>query len=380
LFIAAVALGVLLGAVSSATARKAQTGVFNVKCKYTHSLSDDPLMYPRRPRAAHLHDFFGNKLTDAFSTGASLLAAARRDREITSCIDTADSAAYWAPALYRDGQKLDPWEVLVYYRNASEQIAVPFPVGFGMIAGDMNAKNPNQHVRWECSRPPLKSSPSEIPNCESGDLQAVIKFPVCWNGVDLFEMDQSHVEYGPCRGSHPIRIPELTVIVKYPHDHKPHEYHLSSGPPMTLHSDFFNAWEPSVLALLVKKCNNEQDENGRRRSCQHDESLPPDCNDLLDNDSDFKRDHPADAGCSSSGENGEHVETRAQCTNNKDDDGDGLIDDERDPGCTNKADDNERDTVMPQCSDGTDNDRDRRVDYPADAGCRDRSDVGESGS
>jgi hypothetical protein len=324
---------------------------------------------------SHLHDFFGNRLTDAFSTGDTLLAAGRANHEVTTCIDAADFAAYWAPALYRDGVKLDPWEVLVYYRNASDVDVAVFPVGFGMIAGDASSQVPNKEVRWECSKPPLRSSNSEVPKCDRGDLQAVLKFPVCWNGVDLFTADGSHVRYGPCRNSHPVRIPELTVIVKYPHDHQDHQYHLASGHPMTLHADFFNAWAPEVLTLLVSKCNNEREQDGRRRSCQHDESLPPDCNDFLDNDSDFKRDFGDDPGCTSLGENSEHVELRAKCRNNKDDDGDGLIDDERDPGCTNKADDDERDTAMPQCADSRDNDQDGKVDYPVDAACATRTDT-----
>jgi hypothetical protein len=203
----------------------------------------------------------------------------------------------------------------------------------------------------------------------------VLKFPVCWNGVDLYQPDQSHVRYGPCRPSHPVRIPELTVVIKYPHDHQQHVYVLASGHPMTLHSDFFNAWAPEVLTLLVSKCNNERDENGRRRSCQHDEYSPPDCNDFLDNDSDFTRDFPADRACSDPSENGEYAGDKPQCSNNKDDDLDGREDDDQDPGCTHRNDDDEHDTVMPQCSDGKDNDRDGKTDYPTDRDCHDRADA-----
>jgi hypothetical protein len=34
--------------------------------------SDDPIVFPRQPGAAHQHDFFGNTSTNAYSTDASL--------------------------------------------------------------------------------------------------------------------------------------------------------------------------------------------------------------------------------------------------------------------------------------------------------------------
>ena len=62
--------------------------------------------------------------------------------------DADDFAAYWTPALYRDGEKLDPLHAHAYYRNGTPEDAVPFPVGFGMIAGDPHGMGPNDHVYW----------------------------------------------------------------------------------------------------------------------------------------------------------------------------------------------------------------------------------------
>ena len=43
-------------------------------CDYSHSLKDDPIVYPGQPGVSHLHDFYGNTTTNAYSTIASLLA------------------------------------------------------------------------------------------------------------------------------------------------------------------------------------------------------------------------------------------------------------------------------------------------------------------
>jgi hypothetical protein len=52
-------------------------------------------VYPKQPGASHLHDFFGNTTTNAFSTYAGMLAGG------TNCQEPGDTAAYWAPALPR---------------------------------------------------------------------------------------------------------------------------------------------------------------------------------------------------------------------------------------------------------------------------------------
>ena len=47
----------------------------HIECDFHHRKSDDPIVYPRNPGAAHLHLFFGNKSTNAFSTWTSLRRA-----------------------------------------------------------------------------------------------------------------------------------------------------------------------------------------------------------------------------------------------------------------------------------------------------------------
>jgi Domain of unknown function (DUF1996) len=83
---------------SSAPAQAASpSGQFVVRCRYSHTLADDPIVFPGQPGASHVHDFFGNVTTDAASTVESMLAGE------TTCRAASDTAGYWAPAVYLNG-------------------------------------------------------------------------------------------------------------------------------------------------------------------------------------------------------------------------------------------------------------------------------------
>lgn len=71
---AALCLIVVASVATPARADGPAIGQFVVRCGYSHSLPDDPIVFPGQQGASHLHDFFGNTATDAFSTQASLLA------------------------------------------------------------------------------------------------------------------------------------------------------------------------------------------------------------------------------------------------------------------------------------------------------------------
>ena len=49
---------------------------FNAACTYSHSLKDDPIVFPGLPGASHMHSFIGNRSTDANTTADTLLANA----------------------------------------------------------------------------------------------------------------------------------------------------------------------------------------------------------------------------------------------------------------------------------------------------------------
>src|SRR5262249_55676714 len=86
-------------------------GLFSVSCKPSHTVADDPIVYPGQPGASHLHEFFANRSTSAASTYVSMLSAA------TTCALSGDTAAYWTPALFSpNGSRVPATSVLIYYR------------------------------------------------------------------------------------------------------------------------------------------------------------------------------------------------------------------------------------------------------------------------
>jgi hypothetical protein len=93
--------------------------------------------------------FFGNCTNDALSTGTSLLNAIRANPQNTTCNDVKDGSGYCVPALYRDGTKLDPFKIHVYYPTDGPRSVVPIPTGFAMVGGDQNAEEAaEQHIYW----------------------------------------------------------------------------------------------------------------------------------------------------------------------------------------------------------------------------------------
>jgi len=86
-----------LAVLSPAVALGRAHGQFRVSCPYSHSKTDDPIVFPGQPGASHLHDFFGNNSVDAFSDESSLRAAT------TTCSTSDDLSGYWEPAMYVTG-------------------------------------------------------------------------------------------------------------------------------------------------------------------------------------------------------------------------------------------------------------------------------------
>src|SRR5690606_32512049 len=110
---------------------------------------DDPIVHPGHAGMSHTHDFFGNETTDAYSTIESLRESP------TTCHIGGDTAAYWAPTLYRDDEPVEPEGSSAYYRGADGVDVtrlVPPPPGLVMIGGDSTATGPQpQHVAgWAC--------------------------------------------------------------------------------------------------------------------------------------------------------------------------------------------------------------------------------------
>lgn len=256
-------VGTSPGLVSPGTAAATAQGMFKVRCFQAHRAADDPIVYPGKPGAAHLHDFFGNKSTDAYSTLSSLRAAG------TNCQNAHDKAAYWAPVLYQDGKAVTPKEVQVYYRasNRDPRVIKNIPAGLKMVAGDPTSTKPQSVdvVGWTCHAG-LPRFQSTMPTCNPGagdKLRNRIRFPECWDGRNLDSPDhRSHLAYlvsGRCPAGHPVALPRVDIEVHYGSiAGGSSRVRLSSGSWTSEHGDFFNAWDQDALAALVKRCLNGQ--------------------------------------------------------------------------------------------------------------------------
>lgn len=239
-------------------AQAVSKGMFKVICPLSHSAMDDPIVFPRQPGKAHLHNFFGNTGTDAYSTLASLRSSG------TTCQNRGDKAAYWVPALYQGGKLVRPEVSQVYYRasNADRTKIRPFPAGLEMIAGDSKSTRPQPLgvAAWNCG-PVARFQDSSPPTCKPGEnLRVRIRFPECWDGKNLDSADhRSHLAYlvkgDRCPATHPVAVPRLDIEVHYA-TRGGSGVTLSSGSAYSAHGDFINAWDPAELARQVKRCLN----------------------------------------------------------------------------------------------------------------------------
>jgi Domain of unknown function (DUF1996) len=240
------------------------SGEFVASCDVTHRLKDDPIVFPRKPGAAHSHDFFGSDTANAFSTVASLRAGT------SSCPDRpGDTAAYWTPTLYYGGKTITSRRIRVYYRSGGKdpETIQPFPAGLKIIAGDMSAsashKQPISVASWACTVSGNEKEVQNVPKCSGESLRLKIVFPDCWNGKDLKSSNhKSHMTYsrsGKCPSGW-VPVPQITMGFRYWYSdglgRDPAKVSLSSGNAYNGHADFYNAWNQANLRALVVQCIN----------------------------------------------------------------------------------------------------------------------------
>jgi hypothetical protein len=227
-------------------------------CGFSHRAPADPIVFPGQPGRSHDHSFVGNTSTNAFSTLRSLL------RGSSTCERPGDTAAYWMPTLLVGGRMVMPRGATIYYRRRTLDPVRAFPPGFKMVAGDARAAAP-QSMRvtyWNCGAmsgvPPSASVPT-CPDDRRAALRLHVTFPSCWSGAALDSADhQSHMAYprgGRCPMSHPVAVPTISLIYRYPVTGGP-DATLASGGQFSGHADFFNACNQEALTALVDGCLN----------------------------------------------------------------------------------------------------------------------------
>jgi hypothetical protein len=234
-------------------------------CGFSHRAPDDPIVFPQQPGRSHDHTFVGNTSTNAASTVGSLL------RSSSTCRRSGDTAAYWMPTLLVAGRAVEPRAATIYYRRRTLDPVHTFPPGLRMIAGDARAAAPQagRVTFWSCGAlsgiPPSASVPT-CPNDRRTGLRLHVRFPDCWSGAGLDSADhQSHMAYsrrGRCPVSHPVAVPAIALIFRYPVSGGL-DTTLASGGQYSAHADFFNAWNAEALDALVQGCLNALRHCGR---------------------------------------------------------------------------------------------------------------------
>ncbi len=229
---------------------------FSVSCDRSHTANDDPIVFPGQAGASHLHDFFGNTQTDAYTTAADLRSSP------TTCTTSDDQSAYWMPALYVNGQKSEPQNTTFYYKaGVADRASIqPIPFGLQVVAGNARTAGPQDPSRFwfeESHNASNNTSNGQMITAnKTGRVTQRIAYPDCWDGVHLATPDQSHVAYHTnnrvCPPTHPVAMPQLVMFVTF--DTNGAGVSLASGDWYTLHADFFNGWNPATQQQLIDEC------------------------------------------------------------------------------------------------------------------------------
>ena len=269
-------------------------GAFRFICNPGQLLKDDPIVYPGRAGASHLHQFYGNVGADANSTYESL-----RGGGASTCMSPLNRSAYWMPAMLDGkGNVVRPDYIAIYYKRRpasdpkcsltsgdakAEGNCVELPNGLKFIFGfDMiSGKSPTGAAYFNCDGPGATqghypSIPAAVATCPAGaKIGAVIHAPACWDGKNLDSPNhRDHVAYAGygdwgylrCPSTHPYVIPEFTLQAWYSiapgDDLRQWKFTSDSMRPdlpngSTYHADFFMAWDPTVKKMWHDNCINK---------------------------------------------------------------------------------------------------------------------------
>lgn len=285
-------------------------GAFRFICGPGHFAPNDPVMVPGKPGASHLHQFFGNDSVDADSTYASLRAAGH-----STCDNVAgqfnndalyghalDRSGYWLPAMldgkgnavnfdftqiyYKRRPTSDPKCSLTSGDATAEGNCIDLPNGLRFIFGyDMMnpAANDPAHPRfnWICSAGP-NGNPAKtyinlaevakVCNTPGNQIEVQLQAYHCWDGKHLDTADhRSHMAYEyntgqgyfKCPAGYPYILPSFieavfwTVregddVTKWSLSSDAAHPELPAG--STMHTDFFEAWDPQTKARWQRNC------------------------------------------------------------------------------------------------------------------------------
>jgi len=258
------------------TSKSASMGVFRTRCEFSHMNFDDPIVFPGRPGASHLHAYFGNTRADSTSTSTSIASTGNS----TCSGGILNRTGYWVPSVIdaRTLRPVAPHFSMIYYRSGGRGVSAQaiklFPNGLRMIAGSAKATSAkdNPEIEWACKTKGAtdaegESSPSIPSDCVRGDvLRLRVKFPQCWDGKNVDSPDhKSHMAYpdSGCPDSHPVALPMIVMNVVYEIDDPSavdhwrlvsdmYDQSLPGG--MSAHADWFNGWDRATADAWLTNC------------------------------------------------------------------------------------------------------------------------------
>jgi hypothetical protein len=275
-------------------------GQFRAACEFSHFAYDDPLVYPGKPGASHLHMFFGNTHVNAFSTYDTLINSGSS----TCNGQELNRTGYWVPALFDgNGNVRIPERVVVYYKGEglARGNSIPYPAGAAMITTkNYNTAPANEgggtgKYTFVCSdnfSSPSAQGGQTMPACDGNHyknlygvdsnphmvLEMNIKFPQCWNGKDPGNPDNFSAPpsfwYGSqCSGEFNQTLPNLEYFVNYKVDlgENTSNWYLSSDVDATtfgaakatggstIHGDWWGGWNAEVNQMWIDNCVNYAD-------------------------------------------------------------------------------------------------------------------------
>ncbi|WP_371645466.1 MULTISPECIES: DUF1996 domain-containing protein [unclassified Streptomyces] len=261
----------------------ASTGSLAVQCgrnENNHFNPDNVIVAPGVSNGAHhMHDYVGNKITDAFSTNNSLAAAG------TTCTNGDQSAYYWPVLRLRDGKTekdakapgggqdanigtiLKPKQVTIEFKGSPVSKVTAMPRFMRIITGDAKALtngNGNANASWSCTGFENRQLKDKYPVCPKGsDVVRTFNFQSCWDGKNIDSANhRTHVAFADANGNCKKgfkAIPQLVQRIVYSVpagsqfavDSFPEQLHK----PATDHGDFINVMSNGLMANAVNCIN-----------------------------------------------------------------------------------------------------------------------------
>jgi hypothetical protein len=261
IMVLAVLLAVFAAQSEARAAKEAQFGPrLAVSSYYSHTTADDPMFHFGEPGVGHLHDFFCNKSTNAFSTYNSLVLAPE-----DTCKQEGDKSAYWAPvhADLNNGvyERLDPVDKMIGYYEVTpglpQRDIKPFTPGFRLVSRD-GAAGPGK-VLYRCSGGTFKSSPPQ--RCGNEILDVRYIGPSCWDGKTDVPTAYNVVKAGAnsCPRTHPVNVPRVFMTVSYRMPDPDLTLRVAAGdgawePYGFDHFNMLNAWDQPTQEYKTRDC------------------------------------------------------------------------------------------------------------------------------